>query len=71
MENVGKTERENKMQTQDEVLTGYPSIDKPWLKYYSEEAINAIPPKCSIYENIYDANQEYLNEIALIYYGKK
>ena len=20
-------------------LTGYPSIDKPWLKYYSEEAI--------------------------------
>ena len=19
-------------------LTGYPSIDKPWLKYYSEEA---------------------------------
>ena len=22
-------------------LTGYPSIDKPWLKYYSEEAINA------------------------------
>ena len=21
--------------------TGYPSIDKPWLKYYSEEAINA------------------------------
>lgn len=22
-------------------LTGYPSIDKPWLKYYSEEEINA------------------------------
>ena len=21
-------------------LTGYPSIDKPWLKYYSEETIN-------------------------------
>jgi len=20
-------------------LTGYPSIDEPWLKYYSEEAI--------------------------------
>ena len=20
-------------------MTGYPSIDKPWLKYYSEEAI--------------------------------
>lgn len=22
-------------------LTGYPSIDKPWLKYYTEEAVNA------------------------------
>lgn len=29
-------------------LTGYPSIDKPWLKYYSEEAINAVPTKSSI-----------------------
>ena len=52
-------------------LTGYPSIDKPWLKYYSDDAINATPPKCSIYQNIYDANTEYLNETALIYYGKK
>lgn len=25
------------MNTEKE-LTGYPSIDKPWLKYYSEEA---------------------------------
>lgn len=31
-------------------LTGYPSIDKPWLKYYSGEAINAPLPKCTIYE---------------------
>lgn len=22
-------------------MTGYPSIDKPWLKYYSREAIEA------------------------------
>lgn len=26
-------------------MTGYPSIDKPWLKYYSEEAINAPLPE--------------------------
>ena len=25
---------------EEKKLTGYPSIDKPWLKYYSEEAIN-------------------------------
>ena len=28
------------MQTEKK-LTGYPSIDKPWMKYYSEEAISA------------------------------
>lgn len=26
--------------TTEKKLTGYPSIDKPWLKFYSEEAIN-------------------------------
>lgn len=24
---------------QQKGLTGYPSIDKPWLKYYSKDAI--------------------------------
>ena len=38
-------------------LTGYPSIDKPWLKYYSEEAINAHPPECCIYDYIYKINE--------------
>lgn len=23
---------------QEKKMTGYPSIDKPWLKYYTEEA---------------------------------
>lgn len=30
-----------------EQLTGYPSIDKPWLKYYNEEAIN-VPSDVSL-----------------------
>lgn len=29
-------------------VTGYPSVDKPWLKYYTEEAINAQLPECTI-----------------------
>ena len=29
-------------------MTGYPSIDKPWLKYSSEEAINAPLPEGSM-----------------------
>ena len=40
-------------------LTGYPSVDKPWLKYYSEEAINAPLPECSIYEYLYENNKDY------------
>lgn len=52
-------------------LTGYPSIDKPWLKYYSEEAINAVFPECTIYGNIYDHNRAHLTDVALLYFGKK
>ncbi len=33
---------------------GYPSIDKPWLKFYSEDARNAIMPRRTIYQDIKD-----------------
>lgn len=52
-------------------LTGYPSIDKPWLKYYSEEAINAELPDCTMYEYIWQNNKDHLDDIALIYFNKK
>lgn len=52
-------------------LTGYPSIDKPWLKYYSEEAIHAPLPECTVWENIYKNNKMHLTDIALLYFGKK
>ena len=52
-------------------LTGYPSIDKPWLKYYSEEAINAPLPECSIYEYMYENNKDYSSDIAINYMGRK
>lgn len=52
-------------------LTGYPSIDKPWLKYYSEEAVNAPLPKGTIYEYMWENNRDYPNDTALIYFGRK
>lgn len=52
-------------------LTGYPSIDKPWLKYYSEEAINAPLPECTIYQYLWKNNKDYLGDTALRYFGKK
>lgn len=47
--------------------TGYPSIDKPWLKYYSEEAINAPVPEMSICEWIKEQNNGKENDIAFRY----
>ena len=55
----------------DKNLTGYPSIDKPWLKYYSEEAINAHLPECTVFENIFKRNGSRAKDIALEYYSKK
>ena len=52
-------------------LTGYPSIDKPWLKYYTEEAINAPLPECTIFEYMYENNKEYPDDIALLYFNHK
>lgn len=52
-------------------LTGYPSIDKPWLKYYSEEAIHSPLPEGTVYEYIKRVNQDNLDRIALNYYGKE
>ncbi len=52
-------------------LTGFPSIDKPWLKYYSEEAINAPLPESSLYDYLYECNSEHMDDYALNYFGKK
>lgn len=56
-----------KNETKETNLTGYPSIDKPWLKYYSEEAIHAKVPECSIYEYLYENNKEHLDDKAINY----
>lgn len=41
-------------------ITGYPSIDKPWLKYYSEEHIKAELPHMTAYEYLKKLNAERL-----------
>lgn len=56
---------------EEKKLTGYPSIDKPWLKYYPKEAINAPLPECTIYEYLLENNKDYPKDIALEYLGSK
>lgn len=55
---------------EEKKLTGYPSIDKPWLKYYSEEAISSPLPECTIYEYLYKNNKDYSSDIAIHYLGR-
>lgn len=55
---------------QKKELTGYPSVDKPWLKYYTE---GIVKPKrgYTIYDLIYEANKEYASDIGISYFGNK
>ena len=57
-------------QTEHE-LTGYPSIDKPWLKYYTAEALAKPPVKSTIFERIYENNKSHSDDIAINYFGNK
>lgn len=52
-------------------LTGYPTIDRPWEKYYSESVMNFEFPKTTMYQCIYDNNKNHLNRIAMEYFGRK
>ena len=52
------------------ILTEYPSIDKPWLKYYSEEALEEIPQR-KIYTHLWECNKNNLHDTALRYYGRE
>ncbi len=52
-------------------LTGFPSIDKPWLKYYDENAINQELPKMSAYRFMFECNEERLDSYAINFYGNR
>lgn len=52
-------------------LTGFPSIDKPWLKYFSEEELSTPVPEKTVYELIYENNCDHFTDTALEYFKKK
>ncbi len=56
---------------QNQNLTGYPSIDKPWLKYYTNEAIETPITELSIYEYLRENNQGNEDHTAIVYIGRK
>ncbi len=49
-------------------MTGYPSIDKPWLKYYSEDKIVDFEVTQTIYTNFKRVAEANRNNLAIINY---
>ncbi len=57
----------------DKGLTGFPSIDKPWLQYYdegAEERANNIPENKTVWDVIEEKLLEYYDIPALEYFGR-
>ena len=52
------------------MATGYPSIDRPWIGYYPEEAYRLVAPPLSLYGLIKEKNKDYLSGTALSYFDK-
>ena len=52
-------------------ITGYVSIDKPWLKYYEKIGITKEIPKVKAYDLIHNKYANNKELISLNYFGKK
>lgn len=50
--------------------TGYPSIDMPWLQYYTQ-GLDVPPYKGSIYSHILHKNKDYPLDTCIQYFGRK
>ncbi len=50
-------------------MTGFPSKDRPWLKYYCEAAPKATIPSGSIYDYLCEMNRDVPDSIAIEYLG--
>lgn len=55
--------------TENNKITGYPSKDKPWLKYYTEKEQHSIIEEKSAYQQLYDRTHD-LNSVAIQYFTK-
>lgn len=55
-----------------EANQSYPSIDKPWLKYYDSNKISALRPlSTSVYDELFRTASRYPKNVAIEYLGVK
>ena len=55
----------------EKIKTGYPHIDRPWMKYYDAEKAKEELPKETIYQYMKRSIQNYMDNILITYNGKK
>ena len=54
-----------------DIISRRPSVDRPWLKFYSEEARNAKLPKKTIYTYVKENNEKFKRNTAINYFDNK
>ena len=52
-------------ETSSRKMTGYPSIDRPWLKYYDGEHDESEIKDMSIYQLAYESNLDNMDDVAI------
>ena len=57
--------------TEEKKLTGYPSIDKPWEKYYKDIEKRDLFLGTTPYQGLLKNNSDYPHEIAIEYFGAR
>ena len=55
----------------ESVITKRISVEKPWMKHYSEEVRNLPNPKMTAYRYMTESNKDRQGEVAINYYGNK
>ena len=66
---ITKTMVDRQTDRQTDRQAGYPSVDKPWIKYYPEGALDFDFPRMKAYDLIYERNKNRKDSIALEYEG--
>lgn len=51
--------------------TGYPSLDKPWLKYYNFNELDKLNIKRTVYQELLNNNYAYKKDLAIEFFGTK
>lgn len=52
-------------------LTGFPAIDKPWMKYYDAGKLDQNFPHKNVYDLMIEMSSPYKDKTAITYFGRK